>query len=101
MRILICDDEMFVRAETKDTVLQVFPNAEIYDTGTAKDALAYAEQHSVDAALLDIEMPGMTGISLAKKLKETNPQSSGRHPKDIVRYLYGRCADCEKKQLCN
>lgn len=34
------------------------------------DALEWAKLHAVDVAFLDIEMPGMNGIELAKKLKE-------------------------------
>ena len=34
------------------------------------DALEWAKLHDVDVAFLDIEMPGMNGIELAKKLKE-------------------------------
>lgn len=37
-----------------------------------QDALSWAKIHPVDAAFLDIEMPVMNGIELAKKLKEIN-----------------------------
>lgn len=37
-----------------------------------QDALEWAKLHNVDVAFLDIEMPVMNGIELARKLKEIN-----------------------------
>lgn len=37
------------------------------------DALEYAKDHPVEAALLDIEMPGMNGIIFGRKLREIYP----------------------------
>ena len=39
----------------------------------AADALAYAQRSPVDFALLDIDMPEMTGIELARKLRAARP----------------------------
>ena len=39
---------------------------------SAGNALAYAENHTVDFALLDIKMPDMNGIALGRKLREIN-----------------------------
>ena len=39
----------------------------------AKEALAWAEEHSVDLALLDIVMPDLDGLSLARALREKQP----------------------------
>lgn len=38
----------------------------------AKDALTYAKSHTVECALLDVEMPDMDGITLGKELKAVN-----------------------------
>src|SRR5699024_11097142 len=40
----------------------------------AADALAYAQNNSVDFALLDIDMPEMTGIELARRLRLSRPE---------------------------
>ena len=37
------------------------------------DALAYVQEHPVEAAFLDIAMPGMNGLALAEKLREIRP----------------------------
>ena len=38
----------------------------------AQDALAFVKNDAVEVVFLDVEMPGETGISLAKKMKEIN-----------------------------
>lgn len=39
-----------------------------------EEALEYAESNVVELAILDISMPGMTGIELAEKLREQYPE---------------------------
>lgn len=54
-------------------------------------ALAYARDNSVDFALLDIDMPGMNGLDLAKALREIRPDVIvvfvTAHPKFAVEAL--------------
>ena len=37
------------------------------------EALAFVKNNKIDAAFLDIEMPGMTGLELARKIREQDP----------------------------
>lgn len=39
-----------------------------------QEALAYAQENPVELAILDIAMPGMSGLELAEKLRENYPQ---------------------------
>lgn len=41
---------------------------------TAEEAIEYASSHKVEAAFLDIHLPGMNGINLAKKLQKIIPK---------------------------
>lgn len=41
---------------------------------TAEEALEYASSHKVEAAFLDIYLPGINGINLAKKLRQMIPK---------------------------
>lgn len=41
----------------------------------SREALAYAREHRVDVAFLDIEMPGLGGLALAKALKDIDPDT--------------------------
>ena len=70
MKILIVDDEQMALEDAKDVAEKVQPKAEIFGVNTCSRALEIAEREKPDVALLDIEMPGMNGLELAKRLKE-------------------------------
>lgn len=82
MQLLIVEDEKLILAAIRDAVEQIFPKASPACFGNAEDALAYAEKTPVDVALLDIELPEMSGTELALRLKE-------RHPKVNIIFVTG------------
>ena len=70
MRAIIVDDEyLMIHKFTRLTAeLDDLELVEGFDN--SEDALEYVKQNSVEAAFLDIEMPGINGIELAKRLRE-------------------------------
>ncbi|HLG18507.1 MAG TPA: sigma-54 dependent transcriptional regulator [Bdellovibrionota bacterium] len=72
--ILIVDDEISVR----DSLTQWFRrdgyNVEAAENAT--DALKALQTHTFDLVLLDIRMPGMDGLELQRRIKETDPSIS-------------------------
>ncbi|MGN0367512.1 MAG: response regulator [Wujia sp.] len=76
MKILICDDEIYVREETRDTVLSACPQAECFDTGDVQEALEYVKTSHPDIVLLDIEMPQMDGLCMARKIKQLSAHTN-------------------------
>jgi len=69
--ILVVDDDSGVRG-----VLQGFLKAKGYRTETAEGgfaALALFEKTQIDVALVDLQMPGMDGVELCRRIKERNP----------------------------
>lgn len=70
MKILIVDDEMMMLEETKENVLAASPDSEITCVDNYVDALKAVEETAFDIACLDIEMPGMNGLELAKRMKD-------------------------------
>lgn len=69
MRAIIVDDEPIMIRSFKRLTQQI-SNLEIMESFYYPDeALEYVEHHPIDVAFLDVEMPIMNGIELAKKLR--------------------------------
>ena len=76
-RVAVCDDSsedacyvagmVQAWASSRDTALQVerFPSAEAF-------LFRYAEDQGYDMLLLDIEMGGMNGVELARRIRREN-----------------------------
>ena len=74
MRILLVDDENLQLMRLEDSVKKVLPGDHEYLCYTNPlIADKENEEIKVDIAFLDIEMPGINGVQLARKLKKVNP----------------------------
>ena len=73
MKILLVDDEKLQLARLEESVKSVLPNAETLIYTNPVLALEENKNSSIDIAFLDIEMPKLNGIQLAKSLKGINP----------------------------
>ncbi len=72
IRTIIVDDEMWVLHQFEEGLRHAV-DIELLETFYSADkALAYAQCHAVDFAILDGSMPGMDGIALGEKLREIN-----------------------------
>ncbi|MBR3538585.1 MAG: response regulator [Eubacterium sp.] len=74
MRILCLDDEELALRMLEICVREVKPDAEVEGFDDQDDLLESAEKNGCDVAFLDIHMRGMTGVEVAKRLKEINPK---------------------------
>jgi len=72
IRTIIVDDELWSLRQFREE----FQNAADIDLqgefDSAGEALAYARDHTVDFALLDVRMPDMNGIALGEELRKIN-----------------------------
>ena len=68
MRCLIVDDNQMARMAMKQLVSQVHSLELVAECSDTMEAYNYLNSGLVDLMFLDIEMPGMTGIELTKKL---------------------------------
>ena len=75
MRILLVDDEQLQLLRLTEAVKKALPADNVF-LSYANPVLAWEENKEtpVDIAFLDIDMPVINGILLAKKLKTVNPQ---------------------------
>ena len=74
MKILLVDDEKLQLIRLLNTVKKVLPDSEILSYTNPVLAFKENENNLIDIAFLDIEMPEINGIQLAKKLKKINPK---------------------------
>ena len=74
MRILLVDDEKLQLTRLEESVKSVLPTADIVSYTNPVSALEENKKEKIDIAFLDIEMPQLNGIQLAKALKGINPK---------------------------
>ena len=73
-KIFIVDDEEDVRSKLK-TYLSRHIACEIFEACDGREALETLKKESFDLILLDIKMPGISGLDVLKKAKEAYPDT--------------------------
>ena len=73
MRILLVDDEQLQLLRLQGAVEKALPGSEILTFTNPVKAFQDSGDEKLDLAFLDIEMPVLNGIKLARKLKERDP----------------------------
>jgi two-component system, response regulator PdtaR len=67
IRVVIAEDEAIIRLDLKETLEEEGYDV-VAETGRGDQALALVRELRPDLAVLDIKMPGMTGLEVAKEL---------------------------------
>jgi DNA-binding NarL/FixJ family response regulator len=73
-KVLIVDDSKLARMAVARTLTNLRPDWERVEATNADEALALANQSAFDIALLDFNMPGRDGLTLAAELRELSPR---------------------------
>ena len=85
-RILIVDDHSVVRRGLKQILVDEFKKAEFGEASNAGEALERVRKEAWDAVVLDITMPGRSGLEALKEIKEAKPKLPvlvlSMHPED-------------------
>jgi DNA-binding NarL/FixJ family response regulator len=75
MRVLLADDHTLVRAGIR-SLLEAVPGVEVVaETGDGREALELVAKTRPDIALLDIGMPGLNGLEVAKRISRESPRT--------------------------
>jgi two-component system, NarL family, invasion response regulator UvrY len=73
-RILIADDHELLRRGLKTLLAEAFPDLEAGEAADVAQALEAVEKHPWDVVLLDINMPGRSGLDALQDIKRLHPQ---------------------------
>jgi len=73
INLLIVDDEAPARSRLRRMVERVPDCAVVAEADSGDAALEQLERHTPDLLLLDISMPGLDGMSLARRLRAQDP----------------------------
>jgi DNA-binding NarL/FixJ family response regulator len=74
IRVLVCDDHSIVRDGLK-RILGSAPDLQVTGEAASGDAaLALVKAHDYDVVMLDMSMPGLSGLDLIKRLKAEKPR---------------------------
>jgi DNA-binding response OmpR family regulator len=71
-KVLIIDDERSIR-ETLDIFLSE-KGYEVFTSESGENGLTIIQENLLDIVILDLRLPGMSGIEVVRKIKKFSPQ---------------------------
>jgi DNA-binding NarL/FixJ family response regulator len=74
MNVLIADDHQIVRRGLKDILADEFDQLSVGEARNGQEALEAARHQAWDIVLLDIKMPGRSGLEVLEELKQLHPK---------------------------
>jgi len=86
MKILIADDHTVVRKGLRQILAEGFKRASFSEVATGQEALELVWKEPWDIVILDLTMPGRSGLEVLKEIKRTRPKLPvlilSMHPED-------------------
>src|SRR6202163_1062021 len=86
IQILIVDDHAILRRGLKEILEREFRDVRIGGAGTAEEALTQLDSEKWDLVILDITMPGRSGVDVLGNIKALRPKLPvlvlSMHPED-------------------
>ena len=110
LRVAIVDDHQIVRAGFRELLAEELGVAIAFEAATGEAALEALREKACDVLLLDLSLPGKSGIDVLRTVRQRHPETrvlvlSGfpeeRYALSMIRngadgYL---CKDCEREEL--
>jgi len=73
LRVLVCDDELMARKRIARIVSELPGIEAVLECASGEEVLRVLGEEDVDVAILDIHMPGLTGLETTAKMPEERP----------------------------
>jgi len=74
MNILIADDHAVVRRGLRDILAEALPGDNFIEAGTGDEVISQLAKSPIGLAVLDINMPGRSGLDVLKDIKLSHPR---------------------------
>ena len=74
MNILIADDHAVVRRGLREILSEAIPDAHFIDAGNGDEVISQLAKSQVGLAVLDINMPGRSGLDVLRDIKLSHPR---------------------------
>lgn len=74
MRVLIADDHAVFRRGLKETLVEAFSRVTFGEANSAQETLELVRHQDWDVVVLDISMPGKSGLDILNDLKHLRPK---------------------------
>jgi len=75
LKVLIIDDHPLVRRGLMETIQEEFENAEVGQASDSQGGMELVWKENWDVILLDIAMPGRSGLDILKEIKQERPKT--------------------------
>lgn len=112
MRVLIADDQAIFRRGLRETLGEAFSHVTFGEATTAQEILGHVRRQDWDMVILDISIPGKSGLDLLVELRRARPKLPilllGMHPEQqfaqrarkaqAAGYLAKNCSSEELKE---
>jgi len=76
MKALVVDDHRLIVDDIIDELKSLSPDITCMGCTDPEEALSLFRKHGFDVVFLDVEMPGMNGMTLAGKILEVSPHTN-------------------------
>ena len=93
IRAILADDERLMREQLRARLTEVWPELEIVaEAKNGLEAVELTRQHKPDLCLLDIRMPGLTGVEAAREIAQLPEDDSWQVPEIVFITAYDQYA---------
>ncbi len=73
-KVLIVDDSLIARLQVRKVIAKFVDDYEILEASGAEEAIRITKFETIDAAVLDYNIPELDGISLSRELRQITPE---------------------------